>query len=130
MDIPDEKQYEYLTGHLQYLNEKIIQSFTLFIKLATTTVGGVFFLDWKLVPDDAKRPSVSSAVDLLFILISFSMIFLILDNLRSWLEFRKTLSEQYPDIPIRKSVLHFASEGVMCVVIVITCIGFLKLNPL
>ncbi len=39
MKIPEEKQYENLTTHLRYLNEKIIQSFTLFVKLASAIVG-------------------------------------------------------------------------------------------
>jgi len=88
MEIPKEKQCEYLTEHLQYLNEKIIQFFTLSIKIATAIVGGTFYLHLKLPHEDVKRASISSATDFLFILVSFSMILLILNNLRSWLEFR------------------------------------------
>jgi uncharacterized membrane protein len=130
MKIPLEEQYEYLTSHLRYINEKIYQSFTLFIKLATTVVGGVFFLHWKLLPCDDKRFSLSAAANLLFVLISFSMIVLILNNLRSWYGYRKRLSKQYPNIPNDKNIWRWVTEAVMCLVIVITCIVFIKYNPL
>lgn len=130
MEIPEEKQYEYLTSHLEYLNEKIIQFFTLFVKLATAIVGGIFFIHWKLPSQDAKRASLASAADWLFILVTVSMILLILNNLRSWFAYRKTLSEQYPRIPNEKSIMRWLTEVVMCVVIAITCIGFIVLNPL
>ena len=96
MEIPKEKQYEYLTGHLQYLNEKIIQAFILFIKIATAIVGAAFYLHLKLPHEDVKLTSISNMADSLFILVSFSMVLLILNNLRSWLEYRNLLSEQYP----------------------------------
>jgi len=130
MEIPQEKQYEHLTGHLRYINEKIYQSFTLFIKLASTIGGGVFFLHWKLPLEDAKRCSLSTATNLLFILVSISMIILILNNLRSWYDYRKVLSKQYPAIPDNKNIFRWLTEAVMCIVIVIACIAFLKLNPL
>ena len=130
MEIPSEKQYEHLTSHLRYINEKIYQSFTLFIKLTSTVVGGVFFLHWKLSLEDPKRCSFSTATDLLFILISTSMIVLILNNLRSWYNYRKRLSEEYPAIPNDKNIWRSVTEAVMCIVIVITCIAFLIFNPL
>ena len=57
MEVPQEKQYEHITGHLQYINEKIYQSFTLFIKLASTIGGGVFFFLSKSYLDFCRRPS-------------------------------------------------------------------------
>ena len=130
MDIPEEKQYVHLTSHLRYLNEKIMESFTLFIKLASAIIGGVFFLHWKLDWQDLKRNSFGHASDLLFILVSISMVLLILNNLRSWHEYRRTLSEQYPDIPLKRSLFTSASEALMCLIIAATCIGFLVFNPL
>ncbi|MCK4782407.1 MAG: hypothetical protein KAV87_01555, partial [Desulfobacteraceae bacterium] len=120
----------YLTSHLEYLNEKIIQFFTLFIKLATAIVGGVFFIHWKLPSLDVKRTSFASVADWLFILVTVSMILLILNYLRSWLAYRKTLSEQYPEIPNEKSIMRWLAEVVMCAVIAIACIGFIVFNPL
>jgi hypothetical protein len=130
MEVSKEKQYEFITGHLQYVNEKIYQSFTLFLKLASAIVGGVFLLHWKLSPEDAKRASFECATDWLFILVTFSMIFLILNNLRSWFGYRKALSELCPTIPFEKNAWRCGTEVVMCLVIVIACIGFLLYNPL
>ncbi len=128
MEIPEEKQYEFLTGHLQYLNEKIIQFFTLFIKLATAIVGGAFYLHLKLSNEDVKRASISSAIDFLFILVSFSMILLILNNLRSWREYRNTLSDQYPKIQNKKNIMRWLTEAVMCLVIFMGLSGFPNTN--
>lgn len=130
MEIPSDKQYEHLTSHLRYISEKIYQSFTLFIKLTTTIVGGVFFLHWKLPLEDPKRLSLSTATDLLFVLICISIIVLILNNLRSWYGYRKRLSEQYPEIKNDKNIWRSLTEAVMCIFIIITCIGFLVYNPL
>lgn len=130
MEIPLEKQYEFLTSHLRYINDKIYQSFTFFIKIATTVIGGVFLLHWKLPLEDPKRNSLSTATDLLFILISLSMLLIIWNNLRSWRGYRKVLSEKYPEIPPNKSKLRWITEITMSLVIVLSCVGFLIYNPL
>ncbi len=130
MNIPEEKQYEYLTHHLEYLNEKIIESFELFIKLTTAIVGGVFFIHWKLASNDPRRGSFVKMSNLLLWLVGSSAILLILDNLRAWRAYRKTLSEQYPDIPSYSPFWWLLSEAIMCFVIVITCILFSCNNPL
>jgi hypothetical protein len=130
MKIPEDKQYENLTTHLRYLNEKIIQSFNLFVKLATAIVGGVFFLNWKLVPGCLQRAKLHNAASGLFVLVSLSMIFLILRNLLAWRGYRKELSRQYPDIVLTKGCHWWISEAVMCFLIAVSCIGFLVFNPL
>ena len=130
METPRVQQYEYLTSQLRYHNEKIFQFFTLFLKLATTIVGGIFYLHWKLPIDDPKRASLALASDLFFILISLITIILIWNILRSWLDYRKTLSLQYPDIPYSPKFTDWISEAFMCGFIFIICIGFLYFNPL
>jgi hypothetical protein len=130
MEIPSEKQYEHLTSHLRYINDKIYQSFTLFIKLATTVIGGVFILHWKLPLEDPKRCSLSIATNWLLVLISISMLILIWNYFRSWRGYRKRLSEQYPAIPNDKNIWRWVTETVMSIVIFITCIAFFVFNPL
>lgn len=130
LKIPEEKQYEYLTHHLEYLNEKIIESFVLFIKLATAIVGGVFFLSWKLLKTDPARSSFAQVSDSLFLLISISSILLILNNLFAWRSFRKTLTKEYPGITLSHCVRWWLSEAIMCIVIVATCVLFIFNNPL
>jgi len=130
MEIPKEQQYEYLTHHLEYLNEKIIEAFVLFIKLATAIVGGVFFLHWKLGETDPKRTFFVRASDILFLLFGFCMGLLILNNLRAWRGYRRTLAEQYPGIKPMARVASWLSELLMCLVIVATCVVFYLFNPL
>ena len=62
------QQREYLTTQLRRLNERINESFALFIKLATTIIGGAFYLHWKLGPPEVSlRTSLAFAVDYLLI---------------------------------------------------------------
>lgn len=130
MKIPEEKQYEYLTHHLEYLNEKIIESFVLFIKLATAIVGGVFFLRWKLTNNDPSQSSFLHLSNMLFWLVGISSIVLITNNLCAWREYRKTLSKEYQDIRPSNSVRWWLSEAIMCFVILMACILFSFNNPL
>ncbi len=96
MEASSDKHYENLTIHLRYLNDKIIEAFSLFIKLATTIIGGVFFLHLKLPQADSQRASMRYATNGLIILVGLSMILLIWDNLFSWLRYRKALNDNFP----------------------------------
>jgi hypothetical protein len=130
MNIPAEKQYEYLTHHLEYLNEKIIDTFTLFIKLSTAIIGGVFYLRWQLTIDGSIRVHFALISKLLFSVVSLSLILLIFNNRRSWGGYRKRLTGEYPGIPPTSKFLSVASEVVMCSIITVTCVGFWFINPL
>jgi magnesium-transporting ATPase (P-type) len=130
MDIPEEKQYEYLTHHLEYLNEKIIESFELFIKLATAIIGGVFFLHWRLAENNLSGASFVQMSNILFWVVGISVIILIFNNLHAWRSYRTTLSKEYPDIPISKPIWWWLSEVMMGLVILLTCILFSRFNPL
>jgi len=130
MDIPEEKQYEYLNHHLEYINDKIIGAFELFIKLATVIIGGVFFLRWKLSEYELNGTSFVAMSNILFWVVGISMIIHILNNLRAWLQYRKTLSEQYPKIPSPTNFWRLLNELTMCLVILMTCILFSWFNPL
>lgn len=41
MAIDDEKRYEFITEQLRYVNEKIIEAFTLFVKLTSAIMAGI-----------------------------------------------------------------------------------------
>jgi len=130
MSVSDDAQYNFLTSECRYKNEKIIEAFNLFIKLSISIVAGVFFLDWKLPTDDLKRCKLSYGSDALFLLVGISMVLLILNNLRSWHGYRKEVSQLFTKVPPPKGPFWFSSEALMCVVIVLACIGFLMFNPL
>jgi len=130
MNIPEEKQYEYLTSHLEYLNEKILESFALFIKLATAIIGGVFLLHWKLEENKLSGASFVNMSNMLFWVVGISIIFLIFNNLLAWRAYRKTLSEEYPRIKLPNCFRWWISEVVMGLLILTTCILFSCYNPL
>lgn len=124
-----EKKYEYITGHLEYLNEKIIQSFTLFIKLAMAIIAGAFTLSWKIFDKiDCDYQSWAEGINCLFSIVSICMILLILDNLRSWRGYRETLSDEYGIKPISRS--YYFSETVMVCLILLASFVFDFFNPL
>lgn len=130
MDVSADAQYNFLTSECRYKNEKIIEAFNLFMKLATSIVAGVFFLDWKMAADDPKRCKLSHGADAFFLLVGISMVFLILNNLRSWRGYRKEVSRLVTNVPAPKGPFWFSSEALMCVVIALACAGFLIFNPL
>jgi hypothetical protein len=44
MKVSPDVEYKELRTHLRFLNDKINEAFSLFIKLATAIIGGEFFL--------------------------------------------------------------------------------------
>ncbi len=130
MNIPEKEQYKYLTHHLEYLNDKILGSFELFIKLATAIIGGVFLLHWKLAENHNNGDSLVLMSDMLFCIVGVSIIALIWINLCAWRSYRKTLSKEYPAIKLSNPFLWWIGEAIMSLLIIITCILFCLLNPL
>lgn len=128
-DVPLEKQYEYLTTQLRYLDDKIFRSFALFIKLATAVIGGTFYLYLKF-PDLRGWTLLMFATNAAFVGIGLGNILLISNNLRSWQEHRKTLTVRYKGIPPLEGVGWGLSEVVTCVGIALSVVGFLLINPL
>lgn len=130
MVISDDKRYEELKTHLRYLNEKMIQAFEMFIKIATGIVGGTFFLHMKLNINDPQRPLMSYGVNALMLLVGGGMTIIIINNLCSWHSYRKTLSDDFPEIPLKKRVGTWLAETLMCALILTTSFGFMAFNPL
>ena len=130
MEIPSDKQYEFITAQMRYFNEKIIQAFTLFLRLGSGIIAGVFFLHVQLQKGDLTRCNLRVASSGLFVLIGLSTTILILNNLFAWRGYRRLFSEQYPAVPLKKSVRWWFNEATMCVLVVFTCIGFLIFNPI
>ena len=130
MDVPSEKQYENVTNHLRYLNEKIIDAFSRFITLATAIIGGVFYIHINLALDDPRRKMLNLPASAALMLVGFGTVVLILSNLHAWIGYRKMLSREYPSIPLKTGINWYLSETIMCLLILITCIAFYFLNPL
>ena len=130
MTVAPDVEYQELKAHLRYLNEKIIEAFSLFIKLATAIVGGAFFLHWKLATDDPQRYLLARGINALLIVVAVAMTLIVLNNLWAWFGYRRALSQRFPEIPFRCSLRTFLAEVLMVVLILVTAIGFTAFNPL
>jgi hypothetical protein len=130
MAISDDKQYEEIRTHLRYLNDKMIEAFNLFIKLATAIVGGTFFLHWKLAANDPQRTTFARGTDALLLLAAVGMTIIILNNLRAWYSYRGTLSHLFPEISHKTRFWSWLTEVLMCVMMLGVAWGFCAHNPL
>ena len=130
MAVSDDKLYEELKTHLRYLNEKMIQAFEMYIKVATAIVGGSFFLHMKLPANDSQRKLMSDGANALMILVGVGMTIIIINNLLSWHSYRKTLSDNFSEIHFKRSPGTWLVEILMCILILTTSFGFFAFNPL
>jgi len=130
MTIPPDKQYENLTTHLRYLNDQMLGAFNHFITLASAIIGGSLYVHVTLAADDSRRENLGHLATALLSLVGIGCIVLILTNLFAWLRYRETLSAVFPEIPASWSWTAWFAEALMCVLIVLTCVGFGFLNPL
>ncbi|MBI3306326.1 MAG: hypothetical protein HYZ84_00765 [Candidatus Omnitrophica bacterium] len=121
-----DERYEYITQQLRYLDDKIFRSFVIFIQLATVIIGGVFYLH----QHNVKGIELVLAANGVFLGVAFGIIFLISNNLRSWLGYRKTLMEDYDDNSNVRRIGWCSSEAVTCLGIALANVGFLFINPL
>ncbi|MFL6521536.1 MAG: hypothetical protein ACJ8NS_15055 [Chthoniobacterales bacterium] len=86
-----EERYKFVTSQLVYCNEKILQSFTFFLKLISTLAGGVIWL--RLQPNSAVIWSqIRSLAAWLLGLAGVGAILMIYRYVRTWWGFRKAES--------------------------------------
>jgi hypothetical protein len=130
MQIPADKQYEHLTTHLRYLNDKILEAFNHFITLASAIIGGTFYIHVNLAASDPRRSGLANPSSALLSVVGTGIIIMIVTNLLAWHRYRATLSKVFPEIPLMRKSTAWLSETAMCVLIAITCVGFWLLNPL
>lgn len=130
MQIPPEKQYENITTHLRYLNDKIHDAFRHFFTLASAIIGGSFYAHITLASDDPRRCGLGTSASALLSVVGVAIIVLITTNFFSKQGYRKTLSSEYPAILLSHRKTEYILEVSMCALIVITCIGFWCWNPL
>ena len=125
-----DKVYQELKTHLRYLNEKMIEAFSLFVKLATAIIGGTFWLHMKLPAGDPQRYLMARGTSMLLLLTSVGLTLVVINNLRAWHSYRHALSTQFPDIPSRTKWWSWVSEVILCVIMLAVALGFFGFNPL
>lgn len=123
--VPTDKQYEYFTTQLRYLDDKIFRSFSLFIQLAIVIVGGRFYIEAH--PELNNRALLIHLINWVFVGIGLGIIFLISNNLRSWQDYRKELTDRYINVPELGRSVWQASEWFGCVGIVASVAAFLSI---
>ncbi|MFC1539155.1 hypothetical protein ACFL6H_07015 [Candidatus Latescibacterota bacterium] len=130
MAVSDDARYNYLSEECRYKNEKISEAFNLFIKMATSITAGVFYIHSILGEDNPQRLTLRHGAIAIFILISGTSLFLILNHTRSWYNHRNQKHELFPEIPAPGGWGWISTELVMFFVIVFTFVAFMILNPL
>ena len=119
-------EYEFLTKHLDWLDDRIFEIFSRYITLITAIIGGCFYitsleridLDW-----------AAMAVDRLFWLVSIFSAFLIIFRAKAWYRYRKILYEKHPKAG-KASIKSLFVEIVMILTILGLCFIFPSQNPL
>ena len=129
MDIPEAEQYTFLTSHLQYIDDKMTQIFSLFTTLATAIAGGVYHLSFKLDVSDPRRESLAVGMDWLVGFVGAFIIISTANYLRSWHGYRSELCRQYPSVPTMGQYW-WLNEALMCILVVLGVIFFWIFNPL
>lgn len=118
-----EKRYEHITKMLEYCNEKIIQSFNLFIKLFSLVIGGYF---WLYIQDKEVNllGKINSYFPLLLGTISAICIIQIWGYWQSWYGYRKAESKLVgvKDLPLPKLPKALLLELVMTIVIILSVV--------
>ena len=130
MKVSPDVEYKELRTHLRFLNDKINEAFSLFIKLATAIIAGEFFLHWKLTTDDPQRHLLGRGLNGLLIVVGVAMSLIILNTLITWCGYRKTLSERFAEIPFSFGFRTYIAELLMIIIIIVTIIAFTIYNPL
>lgn len=130
MEAPADKQYENITTHLRYLNDKILEAFSQFVTLASAIIGGCLYIHITLPSEDPRRQGLATSSSALLSIVGIGIIVLIITNLLSWHRYRATLSKVFPEIPLIRKGTGWVSETAMCVLVGATCVGFWLLNPL
>jgi uncharacterized iron-regulated membrane protein len=90
--IDDVERYKVVTSRIQYFNDKIIESFKLYIQLVTALTGGYMWLKTQSQATNALTWARVAAPGLM-ILIGITIILLIVANLSAWWGHRKVESK-------------------------------------
>ena len=117
--IDDNKQFDWLAAQSRYHNEKIIEAFSLFIKLASGIVGGLVWIIIQKI-DDATRRSLIHLVPYVFVLVGVSTALVIVINFMAWWVYFKPISKLADKVPERPKWTSCAVPVVMVAVIVIS----------
>lgn len=121
--VSKEERYKFVTSQLIYCNEKILQTFTFFIKLISTFVGGLIWLrlqsNFPTVWSQTKGLAVA-----VFLLSGVGTFLMIYRYLRTWWGFRQAESNLTAGaVPTPKFPRSCQTELFMMLVVVVTTVA-------
>jgi hypothetical protein len=117
--VSDIERYAFVTSQLEYFNEKIIEVFSLYIKLLTAIVGGLIWLQTQPNFETIWARAKSLAVLIVAVIASASIV-LILFNVDSWFGFRRAEAKLNRKAPTPRRWLSIRQELAMIAVIALT----------
>jgi hypothetical protein len=137
-----DKHCEMLTYHIRDRTSAIMDGFKLYVQMFSALAGGSVLLQLQF--GNKIPPNFVTLADALAVLIFLMAVIIILENLRSWFQYRKALSEvaglnpsihaphtqRQPIIPLPNIWKANKMESVMLLVMVCSLIGFCYYNPL
>src|SRR5262249_9782714 len=91
--VSTEERYKFVTSQCVYCNEKVVQSFSLLLKMVSAFTGGVIWL--RLQPNWIDIwPQVKGIAFWTFIFLGVGIELMIFRNVRAWWGFRRAESER------------------------------------
>ncbi len=120
-----ERRYEFVTAQQRYYNEKIIEAFLLFVKLATAIVGGVVWLNIQELPQADQKLYNTSAL-WLFVAVATATLMMVWVNLDAWWGYREAEIDLSPEAPKLKPFLSCRIEILMSLIIIFAVWAFVK----
>lgn len=131
MSITEEKQYEYISEHLEGINDKIIKTFEFFITLFIALSGGVLWLKASNFTNDFLNKLIIPVKWLICIIGSGAGIIIIL-YLFYWWENRKALAKfrAEPKIPNPKWKSFFIEIILLILILTLTIKGCCLVEPI
>ena len=134
--ISPEKEYEFVSGQVRYHNEKIIESFNLFIKLFSGVVGGSIWLTLQHGMTATRAASYARVSDGLACFLALLACLMIAENLRAWHGYRwaqvrlagKNEKGEYR-IPPPRIIRSSVTEGGMMLSVILAVVFYCLFNP-
>jgi hypothetical protein len=131
-----EKQFDFVSNHIRYLNDKMLEAYYSFVRLFIAIVGGSFWLSFQPRITPINAPTYANlSVGLLCFIAMLATIF-IFENLRSWHNYRAQQSmlaginpKGRARIPPPRAIRASVSEGCMIASIWLATLGFWYWNP-
>jgi len=116
------ERYKFVTSQLQYFNDKIIESFKLYIQLVTAISGGYLWLKTQSQTADTLTWA-RVAAPALMIFVGLTIILLIIVNLSSWWGYRKAESNLLGGVVPTPVFPKSARQELVMIVVIITTSG-------